>query len=265
MMDAIRTRLLLALDRVFPPDPNAYVVGEKLTEREVRQAPESMGRYLAELQRTDVDVLDFGCGWGGETMWLARRVRSVVGVDVDAKAIAIAQGALERDPISNCTFSCAADGRLPFRPGTFDVVFSTNTFEHVMDLDLAFSEIFRVLKPGGSLVTRFGPLFYSPYGYHLYWACAVPYAHLLFGLPAILHLRNARCDSTSTATSWHEMGLNGRRYGDYRQSAERTGFKLTRFACVPVRNLHALTRIPHLGDLFIFGVDAHLTKPAPTT
>jgi cyclopropane fatty-acyl-phospholipid synthase-like methyltransferase len=51
--------------------------GDALTAHEIAKAPESMGRYLAELDRTDVDVLDFGCGWGGETLWLADRVRSV--------------------------------------------------------------------------------------------------------------------------------------------------------------------------------------------
>ena len=258
---ALPVRLLWALDRLFPPDPAAYMVGEELTKREVRLAPESIGRYLATLQRTDVDVLDFGCGWGGETMWLAERVRSVTGVDVDAKAVAVANTALAGRTLANCRFAHSADGRLPFPSGSFDAVFSTNTFEHVMDLDLAFAEIFRVLRPGGALVTHFGPLFFSPFGYHLYWACAVPYAHLLFGLPAILQLRNARCDSPSAATSWQGMGLNGRRFRDYQASVQRAGFAVRRFDCLAVRNLRVLTKIPWLGDLFIFGINAHLIKP----
>ena len=237
------------------------MAGERYTDREVQQAPDTMGRYLAELGRTDVDVLDFGCGWGGETMWLARQVRSAVGVDIEPEAIETATGALARQSHRNCQFACAPDGRLPFPDGSFDAVFSTDTFEHVMDLGLAFSETFRVLKPAGSLLTRFGPLFYSPYGYHLYWACAVPYAHLLFGLPAIVDLRNARSGSSSRPSTWREMGLNGRRYREYRTSAERAGFQLARFDAVAVKNLRVLTSVPRLGDLFIFGVDAHLKKP----
>jgi SAM-dependent methyltransferase len=260
-MTPLSVQLLWALDRLFPPNPAAYMVGDQLTARETRQAPESMGRYLAELQRTDVDVLDFGCGWGGETMWLAERVRSAVGVDVEAKSIEIANTALARRGIQNCQFACSVAGRLPFPDGSFDAVFSTDTFEHVMDLDLAFSEIFRVLKPGGSFVTRFGPLFYSPFGYHLYWACAVPYAHILFGLQPILALRNARCDSPAVASSWKEMGLNMRRFRDFHRSASRAGFQMTRFAALPVRNLHMLRKVPWLGDLFTFGVDVHVTKP----
>lgn len=40
---------------------------------------------------------------------------------------------------------------LPFREGVFDRVFALNVFEHLRDPKLAAAEIFRVLKPGGSL------------------------------------------------------------------------------------------------------------------
>lgn len=41
--------------------------------------------------------------------------------------------------------------QLPFREGVFDRVFALNVFEHLKDPKLAASEIFRVLKPGGSV------------------------------------------------------------------------------------------------------------------
>src|SRR6266705_2323317 len=106
-----------------------------------------------------LDILDFGCGWGGETIWLAHYAHSVSGVDVDQAAIAQAQKACDAE-VRNCRFAWSSDGRVPFPDRSFDAVLSTDTFEHVMDLDLAFSEIARVLKPGGSLLSKFGPLFY---------------------------------------------------------------------------------------------------------
>jgi SAM-dependent methyltransferase len=259
--NSLRGAVLRMCGRWFPPNQDAFMAGEQFTVREVAQAPETMGRYLAELKRTDVDVLDFGCGWGGETLWLADHVRSAVGVDIEPGAIALANRALHTSPRQNCRFVCAPDGRLPFADNSFDAVFSTDTFEHVMDLDRAFGEILRVLRPGGSLLTRFGPLFYSPYGYHLYWACAVPYAHLVFGLPAILDLRNARSGYSTRPATWRDMGLNGRRYREYRRAASRAGFELTRFEPLAVKNLRPLTWLPALRDLFIFGIDGHLQKP----
>ena len=258
---SLASRVLWALDRFFPPNPAAKMSDTEQASHEVTKAPQTMGTYLAELGGTAGDVLDFGCGWGGETIWLAGRARTCVGADIELDAIATAERTLANHPADNCSFVHMPNGVLPFGEARFDAVVSTDTFEHVMDLDKAFAEIFRVLRPGGAFLTRFGPLFYSPFGYHLYWACAVPYAHLIFGLPAILEMRNARTTTALRATEWHEMGLNGRRFAEFRGAAERAGFALVRFHPLAVKKLTLLARIPVIGDLFIFGIDAHLRKP----
>jgi SAM-dependent methyltransferase len=256
--------LLQRLDGVFPPNPQAFMSGAQQTRHEVAKASASMGSYLAELGESRIgslDILDFGCGWGGETLWLAERVRTVSGVDVDRNAILQATTAARNSNAKNYRFEWSEDGRLPFAEGSFDAVLSTDTFEHVMDLDLAFREIARVLKPGGRLLTRFGPLFYSPHGYHLYWACQVPYAHLLFGLDAIGALRAARGGSRVPPASWQDLGLNGKRFDDYRRSVDAAGLEVVRFDPIAVRGLTAMTAIPMLKDLFIFGIDCHVRRP----
>src|SRR5262249_26255553 len=239
--------------------------GDQQTQHEIAKASDSMGSYVAELGAERIgglDILDFGCGWGGETLWLAARARSGCGGDVDERAIAQARRAPESPARRNCRFEWSADGRLPFADASFDAVLSTDTFEHVMDLDLAFAEIARVLKPGGSLLSRFGPLFCSPHGYHLYWACQVPWAHLIFGLDAIAAMRTRRGGSSTQPTSWRDLGLNARRFRDYVDSVARAGFDLARFEAIPVKGLKALAALPLVGDLFIFGVDCHIRRRA---
>lgn len=256
--------LLTMLDRVFPPNASAFMSGDQQTRHELVKASASMGGYLAELGESrarHLDILDFGCGWGGETLWLADRVRSATGVDVDRGSIEQAQQALAASGTRNCRFALSPDGGQPFEDASFDAVFSTDTFEHVMDLDLAFGEIARVLRPGGSLLTRFGPLFHSPLGYHLYWACQVPYAHLVFGLNAIGAMRAMRGGSSETPASWQSLGLNGKRFDDFRNSAMRSGLETVRFDPIPVKGLTVMTAIPKVKDLFIFGVDCHLKRP----
>jgi SAM-dependent methyltransferase len=253
--------LLQLLDRFFPPNPAAFMSSAEQTAHESVKAIESMGSYLAELGETrELDVLDYGCGWGGETLWMARRVRTACGVDVDAKAIAQARGALATLGVRNCRFELSADGRLPFPDASFDAVLSTDTFEHVMDLDLAFREIARVLRPGGSLLTRFGPLFRSPHGGHLYWACQVPYAHLLFGLDAIVALRARRGGAARTVRTWQDLGLNGKRFDDYRAAMAAAGFEVIRFRPIAVRGTSLLVTLRLLKDLFIFGIDCHVRR-----
>jgi SAM-dependent methyltransferase len=260
-LTTLKTRLLWGLDRWFPPDATAYLSPDAQTLRAARKAIATAGSYLAQLPSADIDVLDYGCGSGGETLWLAERVRTVAGVDVDPRVIAQAQELLARSGTANCRFAHSADGRLPFASESFDAVFSTDTFEHVQDLDLAFSEIFRVLRKGGAVITRFGPLFYSPHGYHLYWACRVPYAHVLFGLEPILNLRQVRSGTTFNAASWRDMGLNQKRFRDYESSARRAGFSMRRFQPIPVRRLRTLARLPVLGDFLTFGIDCHILRP----
>jgi ubiquinone/menaquinone biosynthesis C-methylase UbiE len=195
-------------------------------------------------------------------LWLAERVASVVGVDIDEGCIDRARAALERSGAANCRFELAAGGRLPFADDSFDAVLSTDTFEHVMDLEGAFREIARVLKPGGAFLSRFGPLFRSPHGYHLYWACQVPYAHLLFGLAGVMQLRNARAANHRIPSRWEDLGLNARRFKDFKRAAREAGFDIVRFDAVPVRGLRIASRLPWIGDLFIFGVDCNLRKAA---
>jgi len=262
MADSV-PRLLEVLDRLFPPDPSAFMSDAQQTDHETAKATETMGTYLRELgEPSTLDVLDFGCGWGGETMWVAGRVKSVCGVDVDRHAIAQARAALSGTSITNCRFEMSLDGRLPFPDASFDAVLSTDTFEHVMDLDLAFSEIARVLRPGGSLLTRFGPLFRSPHGGHLYWACQVPYAHLLFGIDAIVALRARRGGAHRAVHSWQDLGLNGKRFDDYHGAMLAAGFQPVRFDPIAVRGLTLVTRLKGLKDYFIFGIDCHVRRPA---
>jgi len=163
--------------------------------------------------------------------------------------------------VENCRCEWSADGRLPFADASFDAVLSTNVFEHVMDLDLAFREIRRVLRPGGSLLTRFGPLFYSPHGYHLYWACQVPYAHLLFGLDTIGAIRSARGGSRVRPRSWQDLGLNGKRFDEYRGSVAGAGLEVVRFKPVAVKGQTLAASLPFVKDWFIFGVDCHVRRP----
>ncbi|MDR0343268.1 MAG: class I SAM-dependent methyltransferase [Nocardiopsaceae bacterium] len=98
-------------------------------------------------------VLDIGCGGGYLTRLLAAAVGpagQVTGVDPAAGAVRHAQ---RRAP-ANCSYlvGVAQDLDLPDR--SFDVVTSTLATHHIPEAELAaaFSEMFRVLRPGGTLL-----------------------------------------------------------------------------------------------------------------
>ena len=95
------------------------------------------------------DWLDLGCADGYYAVGLAERgASSVVGVEVDPDLVRRADGLPHP---ANVRFTLAGEGRLPFEEASFDGVLLNEVLEHVADERAVFSEIVRVLRPGGTL------------------------------------------------------------------------------------------------------------------
>lgn len=114
--------------------------------------PEEVDRVLAGVSLFGKSVLDIGCGTGGVTLHLVERhgASHATGFDVEEPVILAARERAWRRGLSGrTTFVQGPPGRLPFGNGAFDVVFSKDALLHAPDKDAVFSEIFRVLRPGG--------------------------------------------------------------------------------------------------------------------
>jgi|HubBroStandDraft_6_1064221.scaffolds.fasta_scaffold250697_2 SAM-dependent methyltransferase len=74
----------------------------------------------------------------------------------------------------------SANNMHPVPDKSFDLVVSWSALEHIPEPEKVFWECLRILKPGGYLFLQFGPLYYSPWGYHHYSVLKYPYLHLLF-------------------------------------------------------------------------------------
>jgi phosphoethanolamine N-methyltransferase len=114
--------------------------------------PEEVDRVVAGITLTGKSVLDIGCGAGGIAMHLvtAHGAGHVTGFDVEAPVIETARlRAAAKGLSQSVSFVLGAPGPQPFADASFDIVFSKDALLHVPDKDALFSEIFRVLKPGG--------------------------------------------------------------------------------------------------------------------
>lgn len=121
-----------------------------LASEEDRQLHLSRYQFARELFDPHWQCLDAACGSGYGASFLADKVRSVDGVDVDPSAIDFARTTYKQ---SNLTYHCAdLQSTLPFSNETFDAITSFETLEHVSDQTKMTSEFHRVLKPGGILV-----------------------------------------------------------------------------------------------------------------
>lgn len=105
---------------------------------------------FAELPLLNAKVLELGCGKAEKTRKIAAsgKVASVVAMEVDE----IQHGKnLQISDLPNVTFLRGAAESIPADDASFDVVMMFKSLHHVpIDrMDAAFSEIHRVLKPGG--------------------------------------------------------------------------------------------------------------------
>lgn len=114
--------------------------------------PEEVDRVLGDRSPKGLHVLDVGCGVGGIALHLIERhgAAKVTGFDIEKPVIETARRhAAEKGLSDRTVFVQAPPGRLPFDDDSFDAVFSKDALVHVSDKEAIFSEIFRVLKPGG--------------------------------------------------------------------------------------------------------------------
>jgi ubiquinone/menaquinone biosynthesis C-methylase UbiE len=97
-------------------------------------------------------VLDLGCGTGLQTVLLARRCRSILGVDVGESAIKQAIERANRCGVADrATFRCVPIEEAGLPANSFDRVYSFCVLEHIDNLDRVLEELFRVMKPGGEM------------------------------------------------------------------------------------------------------------------
>src|SRR5215469_17696970 len=97
-------------------------------------------------------VLEVGAGGGQNfSFYDPARVERVEAVEPDEAMLAIACPRLEEAPVP-ITLTCAPVEALPFPEGQFDSVVATLVFCSVQDPERGLREIWRVLKPGGTLL-----------------------------------------------------------------------------------------------------------------
>jgi SAM-dependent methyltransferase len=120
---------------------------------------EQIGRLLQEegcpFSESTI-ILDLGCGDGELVKLFCSKGYTAFGADILLEPFA--------DP--GLKIIDVETGKIPFPDQSFDFVFSDNVLEHVRDLSITFSEIRRLLKPGGTSLHLF-PSRYRPIEAHV--------------------------------------------------------------------------------------------------
>jgi len=116
---------------------------------------------LLSLNGTEL-ALDYGCGLGGVTVPLSKRVGAVVAVDGCLDRIRFLQLRIEQERMENIITVCSGEPyNLPFSDSTFDLVVLNMVFPYFASSKrdrpwrevehMVLKEFTRILRPGGQL------------------------------------------------------------------------------------------------------------------
>lgn len=108
-------------------------------------------RFVSDSDIANKQILDIGCGYGWCIInFLSRNARHITALEHTQDAIQTAQSTIQDQRVS---FVISPGTTLPFPNDSFDTIVCWEVLEHIpkgME-ETMYGEIFRVLKPGGSL------------------------------------------------------------------------------------------------------------------
>lgn len=194
----LRTRACIALSRRLTPPPAKRTVDYQAYADWRTSSLSNSWAAFSDEQVRGKDVLDFGCGDGALGLFLAgsKQPRSVVGIDLNAAAIARARHAAQ-------TANLPAGSRVDFRQGnvaglplpdqSVDTIVAFDCLEHVMKPLPIFMEWHRVLRPGGACLIEWFP-YKGPWSPHMESLIPIPWAHVVFGQRAMFRAAQAIYD-----------------------------------------------------------------------
>ena len=124
---------------------------------ESSEVPFTKETYLEEMisyaapEKQDV-VLEVAAGTCACGRSFAPLVQTVVCLDATLSMLQVGKREADLHRLHNMVFVKGCAEELPFLDASFDLVFSRLAFHHFTETDVAFSEMARVLKPGGKLI-----------------------------------------------------------------------------------------------------------------
>ncbi|WP_067728815.1 class I SAM-dependent methyltransferase [Oceanobacillus damuensis] len=149
---------------------------------------EHIARYHFASEYVQGRVLDFASGSGYGSHIIAKlcknRIQEVIGIDNEKEAVDYAKLTYYH-PLSTYLKGDVTDPGLPEKLGTFDTILSFETIEHVRDEERFLSNIYKMLKPGGTLIlsTPFGKGRGKPCGspFHIHQLTVKEFKNLFTG------------------------------------------------------------------------------------
>ncbi len=213
--------------------------------------------FLSELPGKK--VVDFGCGWGYQSIALAKNgVRFVLGVEMNPKRLECArQLAAGHHVSSSVQFT---DLLTPQYRGAFDIVISQNSMEHFPEPQKTLESMASVLQPQGKLFLTFGPPWLAPYGSHMQFFTGVPWVNVIFSEKTVMNVRKNFRNDGAIRYEDVESGLNKMTIAKFEKIIDQSGLMMSYKNYDCVKALNFLEKVPYIREFFINQVNCILVK-----
>jgi SAM-dependent methyltransferase len=203
----LATQLLLTANRLLPApalpgesDARSYAQWEYTTAGPSVELFQRALGAVPDARR----ALDLGCGLGGKTRRLCELTPALSWSALDVSQQHLRDAAAQN---GRCADWCGGDAALlPFADGSFDVILSADTLEHLPDPKRALRELRRCLRPGGRVALLFNP-WGSPRGSHLGDLLRLPWCQLWFDAPTLIEAARAEAARSATFSSQYADSL----------------------------------------------------------
>jgi ubiquinone/menaquinone biosynthesis C-methylase UbiE len=100
------------------------------------------------------ELLDVACGTGAFSVFCAKRIKHVHGIDISKGMIELAQKNALASGLENITFECHDVEHIPCPVNSFCVVQCRSAFHHMEKYPLVFEEMLRCCRPNGRLALQ---------------------------------------------------------------------------------------------------------------
>ncbi len=138
-----------AVREEFTRQAQAYASAAVITDAD------RLARLVHAIDPAPTDrALEIATGPGYVAMALAERCREVIGLDLTAAPIAIAQRTSRERGLNNVRFELGEADHLSYGDGEFDVVVCRFAFHHFLNPGAILAEMCRVCRPGGTVAVE---------------------------------------------------------------------------------------------------------------
>lgn len=204
-------------------------------------------------------VLDFGCGPGWQAVAMQREgAGKVVGVDIKPAWIEHARMLARQHGVADQTEFVLGSDKL--QDGTFDVVLSSNSFEHFGDPEAILREMQRLVRVGGAVWITFAEPWLSPYGSHMSFFTKMPWVNVVFSERTVMSVRSRYRSDGATKYEDVESGLNRMTVRRFERIIKQSGLRLDWVKLYPTKGLPLVDRIPGVREFLVSAVACRLQR-----